>query len=364
LIYKDLAETARIVRRPSLVSPTHDGGRSAGQGRNAVIRLWTIIAAIIGLALAVYLIVENNADEIAHAMLLVGWGLVPISLFHVVPLALSALSWRDLYPRKHTLGVGLMILFRWIRESINGLLPVGGVGGDFVVVRLSYLEGVPGAPAAAAMVVDLTLGVITQLVFVMVGLALLVTRSTAPTVLTIAWSVLAGLAIMMVAVAIFLKLQHRGMFEVSTRIAGGLLRSKRVAELTGRAASVDATVVEVYRDRPRMWRSGTIRMVGWMVGTGEIWLTLYFFGHPISLVDAFILESLSAGVRAVAFMVPGALGILEGSFVIFGPIFGLPPQTSLMISLAKRVRELSLGLPGLAVWHLIEGRLLLRQRRA
>ena len=339
------------------------GGR-LGHGRKSVIRIWTIIAAIIGLALAVYLIVANNADQIAHAMLLVGWGLVPIALFHAVPLALSALSWRDLYPRTNTLGAGVMVLFRWIRESINGLLPVGGVGGDFVVVRLSYLEGVPGAPAAAAMVVDLTLGVITQLVFVMAGLALLVARSTAPTVLTIAWSVLAGLALMMVAVAIFLKLQHRGMFEVSARIAGGLLRSKRVQELTGRAASVDAAVVAVYGDRPRLWRSGLFRLAGWMAGTGEIWLTLYFFGQPISLTDAFILESLSAGVRAIAFMIPGALGILEGSFVVFGPLFGLPPQTSLMISLAKRVRELSLGLPGLVVWQLVEGRMLLRRRRA
>ncbi len=328
------------------------------------IRLWTIIATVAGLALAVYLIVANNAGEIAHAMLLVGWGLIPISLYHAVPLAFSALSWRDLYPRSHSLSVGRMILLRWIRESINGLLPVGGVGGDFVVVRLSYLNGVPGAPAAASMVVDLTLGVITQLLFVMAGLALLVGRSTAPTVLAIAWAVLAGLGLMIVAVAIFLKLQHRGMFEVSTRIAGGLLRSKRLAEFAGRAASVDAAVVEVYRDRPRLWRSGLLRLAGWMLGTGEIWLAMYFFGQPITVIDAFILESLSAGVRAVAFMVPGALGILEGSFVVFGPLFGLPPQTSLMISLAKRVRELSLGLPGLAVWQLVEGQILLRRRRA
>ena len=334
------------------------------QRRAAPIRLSAVIAAIIGLAFAIYLIVANNADQVAQALLLVGWGVIPTALYHVVPLGLSALSWRDLYPRNHILGAGRMVLLRWIRESINGLLPVGGVGGDFVVVRLSWLAGVPGAPAAAAMVVDLTLGVITQLLFVMVGLALLVARSNAPTVLAVAWSVLAGLAAMMVAVAVFLRFQHRGMFEVSTRIAGGLLRSKRLAEMTDRAASVDAAVVEIYRDRRRLWRSGVLRLAGWMMGTGEIWLALYFFGRPISLVDAFILESLSAGVRAVAFMVPGALGILEASFVVFGPLFGLPPQTSLMISLVKRVREIGLGLPGLAVWQLVEGHSLLRKRRA
>jgi hypothetical protein len=44
-------------------------------------------------------------------------------------------------------------------------------------------------------------------------------------------------------------------------------------------------------------------------------------------------------------------------------LFGLPPQTSLVISLAKRVRELSLGLPGLGVWQLVEGQSMLRRRR-
>jgi putative membrane protein len=316
------------------------------------------------LALAIYLIVANNAGQVAHAMLLVGWGLIPIALYHVVPLIFSALSWRDLYPRTHRLSVGRMILFRWIRESVNGLLPVGGVGGDLVVVRLSYLDGVPGAPAAASMVVDLTLGVITQLLFVMAGLAMLVSRSVSPQVLAIAWAVLAGLGLMIGAVAIFLKLQHRGMFEVSTRIAGGLLRSKRLREFAGRAASIDLAVVEVYRDRPRLWRSAIFRLAGWMLGTGEVWLTMYFFGQTITAADAFILESLSAGVRAVAFMVPGALGILEGSFIVFGSLFGLPPQTSLMISLAKRVRELALGLPGLAVWQLVEGHRIMRPRKA
>jgi len=58
--------------------------------------------------------------------------------------------------------------------------------------------------------------------------------------------------------------------------------------------------------------------------------------------------------------VPGALGILEGSSIVFGALFGLPAQTALTISLAKRVRELALGLPGLTVWQWVEGHRLLR----
>jgi hypothetical protein len=39
----------------------------------------------------------------------------------------------------------------------------------------------------------------------------------------------------------------------------------------------------------------------------------------------------------------------------------LPAETALAISLTKRVRELALGLPGLFVWHWIEGHHLLRR---
>jgi uncharacterized membrane protein YbhN (UPF0104 family) len=88
---------------------------------------------------------------------------------------------------------------------------------------------------------------------------------------------------------------------------------------------------------------------------------LQSLGQPLGMVDAFIVESLDSGVRAAAFMVPGALGALEGSYVLFGALFGLPAETALAVSLTKRARELALGLPGLLFWHWIEGRYLLHR---
>jgi uncharacterized membrane protein YbhN (UPF0104 family) len=81
----------------------------------------------------------------------------------------------------------------------------------------------------------------------------------------------------------------------------------------------------------------------------------------VGVIDAYILESLGSGVRAAAFIVPGALGALEASYVLFGALFGLPADTALVISLSKRVRELALGVPGLLAWHWIEGQYLLHR---
>ncbi len=311
--------------------------------------------------LVVYLIADSGAGEVARAMLVVGWGLLPITLFHLVPLFFSALSWRELLPLSSRPDVISVTWIRWIRESINALLPVAGVGGDVAGARLAHLRGVPGAQAAASMVVDTTVGVVTQLVFVLTGVMLLVIRSTEHTALLVAWVVLIGMGVFIVAIAAFVLVQHRNMFVMFAKLARGLVPEKWLSSFAGNASAIDDAVVAVYRNRFAFLRANLLRLVGWAAGTGEIWLVMQFLGQPLGVLDAFILESLSSGVRAAAFMVPGALGALEGGFVLFGALFGLPAETALAISLSKRVRELILGLPGLFVWHWIEGHYLLRR---
>jgi putative membrane protein len=331
------------------------------QTRSHVIPTSLIIAGFFGFVLVVYLIVDSGAGEVARAMLVVGWSLLPITLFHFVPLFFSALSWRELLPLSSRPDVVGVTWIRWIRESINSLLPVAGVGGDIASARLAHLRGVPGAQAAASMVVDTTVGVATQLVFVMTGVTLLATRSTDHAALLVAWAVLIGIGVFFVAIAVFVLFQHRSMFVVFAKLARRLLPEKWLSSFAGSASAIDDAVVAVYRSGSAFWRANLWRLIGWAAGTGEIWLVMQALGQPLGLIDAFILESLGSGVRAAAFMVPGALGALEGGFVVFGALFGLPAETALAISLSKRVRELILGLPGLFVWHWVEAHYLLRR---
>jgi putative membrane protein len=318
-----------------------------------------IIAAVLGFLLVVYLIIDSGAAQVAHAMLVVGWWLVPITLFHLVPLVFSALSWRELLPVSSRPGVITVVWIRWIRESINSLLPVAGVGGDIASARLAHLRGVPGAEAAASMVVDTTVGVVTQVIFVVTGVGLLLMRSTERGALVVAGVVLIGIATFLVAIAAFVLVQHRGLFAGFAKFARRLLPDKWLSAFAANASAVDDAVVAAYRSGWVIMRASLLRLVGWAAGAGEVWLVLQSLGYPIGAVDALILESLGSGVRAAAFMVPGALGALEGSFVLFGALFGLPADAALAISLSKRVRELALGLPGLLAWHWVEGHRLL-----
>ncbi len=85
----------------------------------------------------------------------------------------------------------------------------------------------------------------------------------------VAQLVLIGLGLFVVAIAIFLRLQHRGMFAVSARLAGALFRNDRISGAAGGASAIDDAVVSIYRERSALCRASTLRLVGWAAGTGE-----------------------------------------------------------------------------------------------
>jgi hypothetical protein len=67
----------------------------------------------------------------------------------------------------------------------------------------------------------------------------------------------------------------------------------------------------------------------------------------LSWSESLLLESLGQAIRGAGFAIPGALGIQEGGYLLLAPLAGMPPSAALALSLAKRTRELLLGLPGL-----------------
>jgi len=289
-------------------------------------------------------------------MLVLGWWLVPITLFHLAPLTFDALAWRELFPTAGRPAVLTFIWMRWIRESVSSLLPVAGVGGDVVAARLVHQRGVPGAQAAASMVADITVGAATQVIFVVAGVILLAAGAGGRATAATASALLAGAAVFAAAIGAFVLIQHNSMFGLVLGAARRLAPNAWLPAFAGRAEVIDEALVATYRRRPALARSSLLRLAGMALGAGETWLTTRLIGKPLSLTDALILESLVSGVRAAAFVAPGGWGAQEGGLVLFGALFGLPPDLALAVALTKRVRELALGLPGLVAWQWVEGR--------
>jgi uncharacterized membrane protein YbhN (UPF0104 family) len=82
----------------------------------------------------------------------------------------------------------------------------------------------------------------------------------------------------------------------------------------GNAQALDKAIIETYSNRRDFIAACAWRLLGWIVGTGEVWLTLYFLQHPVNIFEAFMLESMGQALRKVVFIVPGALGGARGRF--------------------------------------------------
>lgn len=301
----------------------------------------------IGIALFTALVAYNGVGELAATLAHAGFGLVLVAAFHVVPLAGDALGWRSLLDPAERPGLRFFLRARWIGESVNGLLPVLQIGGNVVKGRLLAAAGVPAARAGASVVIDVTTLLVAQLVFTAAGIVVLLDRTG---VAHVTRAVGVGALLMGVLIAAFVVAQRAGLFgrgaRVAERIASGL-----GVELALDARALDAEVRVLHARRDRLLASSGWHLAAWVAGVGEVWLALYFLGHPVDWTTALLLESLGQAIRAAAFAVPGALGIQESGFVVLGAALGLTPDTCLALSLAKRSRELLLGVPGLVAWQ-------------
>jgi uncharacterized membrane protein YbhN (UPF0104 family) len=83
---------------------------------------------------------------------------------------------------------------------------------------------------------------------------------------------------------------------------------------------------------------------------------LGLLGHPVSLADALVIESLAQALRNAGFMLPGALAVQEGAIVGAAALVGVPPTAALAAALVRRAREVCFAVPGLLAWHRSETR--------
>ncbi len=325
------------------------------------LKIVAYLLGIAGLALFIGLIAYGGFTEVISAVAVAGWGLLWVTLFHLVPLVADSIAWRGLFAPTPRLPLQALLRIRWVGESVNNLLPAVHIGGELVRVRLATHSGVPGPAAGASVVVDLTMALFTQIIFASMGIVLLLELGD---VGSLGRSVMLGLALFAFLLLGFYLVQRFGLFRFLAATLSRLVGSRDWLSLVGGAAALDDAIHATYRGRRALLVAGGWRLFGWALGTGEVWLALYFLGYPVTVVEAFMLESLGQAVRTAAFAVPGALGVQEGGYILLGALVGLGPELSLALSLVKRVREVLLGVPGLVAWQIAEGRRLWSHRKA
>jgi putative membrane protein len=323
--------------------------------KGRALRLAGGLATLAGLALMVALVAWQGVADLARLLLSAGWGIAAVTAFHVLPMAASASAWRAATAPAWR---GRLVVFLWarlVRDAVNGLMPVPQIGGDAVGARILTFHGARARIAGASVLVDMTFEFLTQIVFTVIGLIVLLALGGGGA--AVGWVVL-GLAVVVPAAAGFLLAQRWGLFRLIEHVLEWLATRFDMPALRG-LARLHVTVLALYRRRPAMLVAASWHLAAWLLGAAEVWLTLIFLGAETSFAEALVIESLGQAIRSAAFLVPGAFGIQEGGYLILGVMFGISPEAALSVSLIKRIRELVLGVPALLAWQVIEGRRLL-----
>ena len=79
---------------------------------------------------------------------------------------------------------------------------------------------------------------------------------------------------------------------------------------------------------------------GWVVGLGELYVTLYFLGYQPSFTDLWVIEALVQLVRVGSFFIPLSIGAQEGGLIMIFSAMGMPANLGLTVSFVRRIKEL------------------------
>ncbi len=337
----------------------------------------SLIGLLAGLLLLTALIAIQGLGLVADTLNSAGGQVFWLPLIYVVPVACALASWLSLFPSHQTPSFSFSAFAVWISFSINWLLPVGQVGGEIVRARMLIKRQVETGMAIATVIGDQTLQIATQAIYALLGLVLFINAQVEQTTQSqVLWLVLLGFVLFGLVSAGLYWLQHQGLFQLFARIArkftslstrdNGTFQNssaeasqKPIPTLEERAAQLDAALKSMYQRRDRLVVAALWRCGFRLTAAAETWFALYFLGHPVTVGEAIILESMGQAIRSAAFLIPGGLGAQEGGIMLIGVALGIPSDIALASSLCKRVRELVLGLPGLIAWQIDEGRQML-----
>ena len=243
---------------------------------------------------------------------------------------------------------------RWIGEAVTVLLPFASISGELVRVRLAIRYGIAGAPAFASIIMDAAVAVVSQLLFVGLGVALYAEFATDGE--SLSQPILLGCAALGMAAGAIGLAVRAGVLGRFARLMKGMLAGDRAAWLAEALASVDQHIGEIVANRSAFARSVAWRLLGWLLGAAEVWLILRLLGHPISVAEALMLDALTGAVRTAFFFVPAGLGVQEGALLLLGGVGGMSGETMLAVAVIKRAREVVFSVPGLVAWQLVETR--------
>jgi putative membrane protein len=314
-------------------------------------KIGVAVALLAGLIAVLYLVWSIGFDAVFGAVARAGFGGLGLLCLYALSVFVSlAFAWYFLLPPAERRPVAQFYVARLVRDSIAEISPFSPVGGMVAAARLMILKGMRAPYAAASVAADATTEAMAQVVFLAFGLGFGFTQfrhlqGSGP----VAEGMFAVLLLAVPGIALLIFLQKKGA-SFAEKIAGRFFPQMK------EGMSFRTAIEELYDSRSRLAASSAFHLLAWIGGGVGTYISFRLVGGHIGVLNAVALEALLSTLRSIAAPVPAAIGVQEWGYAMLAPLFGLPAEMGVAVSLLKRAREIVLGVPALIYWQSVEGR--------
>jgi putative membrane protein len=304
----------------------------------------------VGIAILIGLVLHEGVGALMQVIGQAGVALLWLVPLHALPLLLDAYAWHLL------LGKRASLVFLWwvamVREAVSRLLPVAGIGGEIVGIRLARWRVADLSGVSASVIVEVMVTMAVQYAFSALGLVLIVASTHQADVLrTVGLALVMSLPLPVMAVVL---VRRGGVFQAIERWAGNLLGSSSALLQGMDGPQLDADVDALMSRAGLLLRAFVWQLSGYLLGAVEAYWALELLGHPVSLGAALAIEGLTQAVRHAAFFVPAGVGVQDAAVVLLAQMFGVDREVALSLALVKRMREVLFGCGALVSWQVAE----------
>ncbi len=304
-----------------------------------------------GILVLLIVVSRTGLETISEAISQGGFALLLLAFIYPVELLPRTIAWKLVYPGLLFPIKKYFVLIMWYGQSINRLLPTATIGGDVVRGRMLFLKGEGKTDVVSSLIADKTSHALSILVLLIIGILLIAFRiQDLKIILGLAVSAL----ILAIGIFYFIKIQKSSGVSKFVRKWGGN-KNGLLSDTPEAIEKIEQTLSDIYEKPGRLTLSVLVRVLFHVALAFEIWFAAWLMGYDISAMEAITLRVVSFGVRSLAFFVWGGLGVQEGAYALLSAFAGLAPGTLIAISLATRVRELVVAMPGVAFWMVGEG---------
>jgi uncharacterized protein (TIRG00374 family) len=315
----------------------------AGAGTH---RRWVALAAFTGAAILVWLIIRADVEAIGQVLRQIHPGLLLLpalaTLGSYVTMARSYQGIAEAAGRE----ISFMDMFRitLVANTANYLLSTGGLSGFALRFYLFTRRGIPAGSAVLISLVQTILTNLVLLLFVIAGFVLLLTsHALVGTELVAAAALLLAFSVVVLAAAVAMVRPglRRRLLVRGTRLVEwfadrfALTRRPSHASVRHFEHTLDAGFTFLL-ERPRAMVMPTVYIVlDWIFTLLVLQTAFYAIGYPIPA--SYVIAGFAIGMfLSIVSLIPGGLGILDGSMAAVFASLGVPLERAVVAILIFR----------------------------